>query len=208
MIRIWGRSSSSNVMKVLWLLDELGLDFERIDVGGPFGGTHTPEYLAMNPAGLVPTLEEDAFSLFESNAILRYLGSEYASDSNWYPATSQLRAHTDAWLDLQQTLLTGPLNRVFIGLVRTPSEKRDPAAIAAAALETGRVWTIVEAGLAGCDFLGGAQPSIADVAFGPSLHRWFMLPIDRPELPMLRAWYDRLLTRPAYAKHCAQPLSP
>ena len=208
MIRIWGRSSSSNVMKVLWLLDELGLDFERIDVGGPFGGTHTPEYLAINPAGLVPTLEEDAFSLFESNAILRYLGSEYASDSNWYPATSRLRAHTDAWLDLQQTLLTGPLNRVFIGLVRTPSEKRDPAAIAAAALETGRVWTIVEAGLAGCDFLGGAQPSIADVAFGPSLHRWFMLPIDRPELPMLRAWYHRLLTRPAYAKHCAQPLSP
>lgn len=208
MIRIWGRSSSSNVMKVLWLLDELGVEFERTDVGGPFGGTHTPEYLAMNPAGLVPTLQEDGFSLFESNAILRYLGNAYAPGSNWYPTASRLRADADAWLDLQQTLLTGPVNRVFIGLVRTPLEKRDPAAIAAAAVETGRVWTIVEAKLAGRSFLGGAQPSIADVAFGPAAHRWFVLPIDRPELPALRAWYDRLLTRPAYAKHCAQPLSP
>lgn len=207
MIRVWGRTTSSNVMKVLWLLEELGIDYERIDAGGAFGRTRTPEYLAMNPEGLVPALEENGFSLFESNAILRYIGNAYAPGSDWYPSQPRARAQVDAWLDLQQTLLTGPQGRVFLGLARTPPEQRDPAAIAAASVEAGRVWAMVDAKLAGQDFLFGAKPSIADVAFGPHAHRWFVLPVDRPNLPALRAWYDRLLTRPAYVTHCGQPPS-
>jgi glutathione S-transferase len=206
MIRIWGRTTSSNVMKVLWLLDELGVDHERIDAGGAFGRTDTPEYRAMNPPGLVPTLEENGFSLFESNAILRYVCNAYAPGSDWYPTAPRARAAVDAWLDVQQTLLTGPAGRVFIGLVRTPPEKRDPAAIAAATVEAGRAWAIVAAKLAGRDFLFGPKPSIADIAFGVNVHRWFALPIERPDLPALRGWYERLLTRPPYATHCAQPL--
>ena len=207
MIRIWGRATSSNVMKVLWLLDELGVAFERLDAGGAFGRNKTPEYLAMNPPGLIPTLEENGFSLFESNAILRYIGNAYAPGSDWYPAAPRARAEVDAWLDLQQTMMTGPMSRMFVGLVRTPADQRDPAAIAAAATEAGRVWTMAEARLASGDFLGGATPSLADLAFGPLVHRWFMLPVDRPALPALRAWYDRLLTRPHYVAHCAQALA-
>jgi glutathione S-transferase len=207
MIRVWGRTTSSNVMKVLWLLDELGLPYERIDAGGAFGGTNSPQYRAMNPPGLVPTLEENGFSLFESNAILRYLCNACAPGSDWYPAAPRARAPVDAWMDMQQTLLTPPQSRMFVGLVRTPPEKRDPSAIAAAVLEAGRGWAMLDAKLSGQEFLFGAKPSIADIAFGVHAHRWFVLPIERPELPALRAWYERLLTRAPYATHCAQPPS-
>jgi len=207
MIRIWGRTTSSNVMKVLWLLEELGVTYERVDAGGAFGRTNTPEYRAMNPEGLVPALEENGFSLFESNAILRYIGNAYAPGSDWYPSAPRPRGEVDAWLDLQQTLLNAPHTTIFVGLIRTPPEQRDPAAIAAAAAQAGKVWTLVETKLGDQNFLLGARPTIADIAFGVHAHRWFSLPIDRPALPKLRAWYDRLLTRPAYATHCAQPLA-
>jgi len=207
MIRIWGRTTSSNVMKVLWLLDELGVSFERIDAGGAFGRTDTPEYRAMNPAGVVPTLEENGFSLFESNSILRYICNAYAPGSDWYPTAARPRGQIDAWLDAQQTLMSGPMTRVFVGLVRTPPEKRDPAAIAAAAADAGKVWAMVETKLGDKDFLFGEKPSIADIAFGVLVHRWFVLPIERPDLPALRTWYDRLLTRPPYKAHCANPLT-
>lgn len=205
MIRVWGRTTSSNVMKVLWLLDELGLPYERIDAGGAFGRTAAPKYRAMNPPGLVPTLEEDGFALFESNAILRYLCNAHAPGSHWYPAAPRERGEVDAWLDIQQTGLATPQGRWFAALVRTPPDKRDPAAIAAAAADAGKVWAMVDTKLKGRDFICGAQPTIADLAFGPSVHRWFVLPIDRPDLPALRGWYDRLLTRKPFVAHCAQP---
>jgi glutathione S-transferase len=207
MIRIWGRTNSSNVMKVLWLLDELALGFERIDAGGKFGRTDTPAYLAMNPPGLVPTLEENGFSLFESNAIIRYICNAYVPGSAWYPTAPRPRAEVDAWVDMQQTLLGPPQGRVFGGLVRTPPEKRDMAAIAAGVVEAGRAWTMVDARLGTQRFMLGAAPTLADIAFGPHVHRWFNLPIERPDLPALRAWYDRLLARPPFVAHCAQPLS-
>ena len=75
---LWGRATSSNVMKVIWLLEELNLPYDRIDVGGSYGKTETPEYRAMNPTGLVPTLQEDHFTLWESNAILRYICAAHA----------------------------------------------------------------------------------------------------------------------------------
>ena len=204
MIRVWGRTNSSNVMKVLWLLDELALGFERIDAGGAFGLTRTPEYLAMNPPGLVPTLEETGFSLFESNAIIRYICNAYVPGSDWYPTAPRPRAEVDAWLDMQQTLLGPPQGKVFAGLVRTPPEQRDMAGIAAGVAEAGRVWSMVNARLGAQKFILGAAPTLADIAFGPHIHRWYAMPIERPDLPALRAWYDRLLTRPAFVTHCGQ----
>ena len=205
MIRIWGRTNSSNVMKVLWLLDELGVEYERLDAGGAFGRTDTAEYRAMNPPGLVPTLQEDGFSLFESNAILRYLCNSCVPGSPWYPSAPRPRAEVDAWLDAQQTLLTRPHTVIFVNLIRTPPDKRDMAAVAAATKEAARIWGMVETRLAGRNFFTGAAPSIADIAWGVHVHRWFAMPIERPDLPGLRAWYDRLLARPPYAKHVAQP---
>jgi glutathione S-transferase len=194
-------------MKVVWLLDELGLPYERIDAGGQFGKTNTPEYLAMHPMGQVPTLEEEGFSLFESNAILRYLVNAHAPGSPFYPTEPRARGRVDAWLDWQQTSLNGPQGIIFLGLVRTPPEKRDTALIAEGARNAARLWGMVNTQLAAHGYVAGPEPSLADIALGPNVHRWFNVPIDRPDLPHLRAWYDRLLQRPAYQRHCGQPMT-
>jgi len=204
---IWGRTNSANVAKVLWLLDELGLSYERVDAGGKFGRTGTPEYRAMNPLGLVPTLEEDGFSLFESNAIIRYLCNAHAPTSPLYPAEPRARGVVDAWLDLQQTALNRPQGIVFGGLIRTPPEQRDHAAISAAVSEVGQIWGLLDSRLAGRDFIAGGEMTLADIAFGVHAHRWFGIPIARPDSPNLLAWYHRLLARPPYAAHVAQPIT-
>jgi glutathione S-transferase len=207
MTRVWGRTNSSNVMKVLWLLEELGVPFERIDAGGKFGLTDTAEYRAMHPFGLVPALEEDGYALFESNAILRYLCNKHAPGSPLYPAAPRPRGVVDAWLDVQQTTLNRPQSIVFTGLVRTPVDQRDNAAISAAVLEAGEVWALLDRKLAGHDFLLGQELTLADIAFGVHAHRWLGMAIARPDSPNLHAWYDRLLQRPGYQTHVAQPMS-
>jgi len=207
MLRVWGRTNSSNVMKVMWLVDELGLAAERIDAGGPFGRTDTPEYRAMQPLGLVPALEDDGFSLFESNAIIRYLCNAHAPASPLYPGEARARGRVDAWLDLQQSALNRPQGVVFVGLVRTPPEQRDNAAISAAVTEAGRVWGLLDGQLAAHPYIVGADMTLADIAFGVHAHRWFVMPIARPDSPHLHAWYERLLQRPGYRTHVAQPLS-
>ena len=207
MLKLWGRVTSSNVMKILFLLDELGLPYERIDAGGAFGRTATPEYRAMQPAGLVPALEDGDFSLFESNAILRYLVNAHAPASPLYPAAPRARGTIDAWLDFQQTALGPPHTVFFIGLVRTPPEQRDMAAIGRAVREAAALWTILDARIARLGWIAADHFSLADIAFGVHVHRWFGLDLPgRPDLPHLRAWYDALLARPAYAAHCAGPL--
>ncbi len=202
---LWGRTTSSNVMKVIWLLEELALPYERIDAGLSFGRNDTPEYRAMNPTGLVPTLQEGDFSLWESNAILRYLCNALPAEAPFYPRAPQLRADVDRWLDCQQTQ-GRPQTTVFQTMVRVPPEKRDMAACAQAVVDAGRIWGFLEPLLARHPFICGDAPSIADIAWGVHVHRWFVLDIDRPALPHLRAWYDRLLARPAYAEHIARPL--
>ena len=206
MIRLWGRKTSSNVMKVLHVLDELGLKYERIDVGGAFGGTTTPEYRAMQPLGLVPALEEDGFTLFESNAIMRYLCRAHAPNSALYPRDPKAAGPVDAWMDFQQTALNGPVGVFFLGLVRTPAEKRDNAAIAAAIMQAQALYGLIDAELARHDWITGDHFTIADVAYGPQVHRWFVLDLPgRVELPNLRRWYERMKLRPEYVAHCTAP---
>lgn len=207
MLRLWGRTNSSNVMKVLWALDELGLPYERIDAGGPFGLTKTPEYLAMNPFALVPVLRDGDFAMFESNAINRYLCNAYAPDSPLYPRDVQQRGLVDKWLDAQQTCLSPPMGVVFSGLIRTPPAQRDNAAISAGVAEAGRIWAMLDGRLTGRDFINGADLTLADIAWGVHAHRWFTMTIVRPDSLNLHKWYDRLLARPGYARHVAQPLS-
>ena len=203
-VKLWGRATSSNVMKVMWLLDELQVAYERVDVGGPFGGTSAPEYRAMNPLGLVPSLEDDGFTLFESNVILRYLSNIHRNAC--YPTEPRPRATVEAWMDFQQTALNRPQSVVFQGLIRTPAEKRDTKAIEAAVAEAGRVWSVLDARLAEHPHVAGEDYSLADIAFGVHVHRWFNMQIMRPDTPHLHAWYERLLERPAYKKHCAGPV--
>ncbi|MGD0102443.1 MAG: glutathione S-transferase family protein [Rhodopila sp.] len=198
---VWGRNTSSNVMKVLWVLGELGLPFERIDAGSAFGKTDTPEYRAMNPTGLVPTLQEGDFTLWESNAILRYVAQVHASGSPLWPADPHARANIDRWMDAQQTVLNRPMSIVFWGLVRTPAAQRDLTAVAASIAETARAWRMIEAKLNAHDYIAGADFSLCDIPWGVHAHRWFGMGyqgLERPEMPALRAWYGRLCQRPAY----------
>ena len=201
---VWGRPTSSNVMKVLWTLDELGLPFERIDVGGAFGRTGTPEYRAMNPTGLVPTLQEGEFTLWESNAICRYLAAVHAPGTPLWPDDARARANIDHWMDAQQTVLNRPMTAVFWGLVRTPADKRDLTAVAAAIGDAAAAWRIVEAGLHARPFIAGGDFTLCDIPWGVHAHRWFNIDYQgliRPDMPVLRAWYDRLCERPAYRRH-------
>lgn len=207
MPRLWGRTNSSNVMKVWWLLEELGAPYERIDAGMGFGGNDTPEYRRMSPLGLIPALEDGDFSLFESNAILRYLSDSQAPAHRFHAAEPRGRAVIDAWMDVQQTALGPPQGALFVAAVRTPRDRRDPAAIAAAVGPAARIWGVVERQLQAHPYVAGDHLTLADFAFGPHVHRWFNMAIERPDMPHLRAWYDRLLARPAYARTCAAPLS-
>ena len=208
MRKLWGRKNSSNVMKVIWLLEELSLPYQRIDVGGPFGGTHDADYRAMNPNSVVPTLqEENGFTLWESNVILRYLATLHAGGAPIWPGDPQARANVDRWMDWQQTTLGPPATIVFQGLVRTPAEQRDTAAIEAAMIRLGQAYSLLDTELAGHEHIAGPDFTLADISVGVHAHRWFGFPMMRPELPNLRAWYDRLLQRPAYREHCAAPMT-
>jgi glutathione S-transferase len=200
---VWGRATSSNVMKVLWALGELDLTFERVDVGGAFGKTDTAEYREMNPTGLVPTLQEGSFCLWESNAILRYLGQAHAGGSALWPENPQERANIDRWMDAQQTVLNRPMGGVFWGLVRTPPEQRDLNTVEVAIGEAARAWRMIAFWLEQHDFIAGPDFTLCDIPWGVHAHRWFGIDyqgLTRPEIPGLRAWYDRLCQRPAYQR--------
>ena len=201
---VWGRASSSNVMKVLWLLSELGLPFERVDVGGAFGQTDTAAYRAINPTGLVPTLQEDDFSLWESNVILRYLAQEHTAERRLWPADPGARAKIDQWMEAQQTVLNRPMSAVFWGLVRTPPAQRDLSAVAEAIKAVTPAWRMIETQLEQHAHIAKADFTLCDIPWGVHAHRWFnmdYLGLIRPELPALRAWYDRLCERPGYRQH-------
>ena len=208
MLKIWGRTSSSNVMKVLWLCDELGVAYERIDAGGAFGRTRDPDYLAKNPNALVPTIEEeDGYTLWESNSILRYLCNTRPGGAALYPSTPRERADVERWMDWQLSRVNGPMTTIFFTYVRTPEKDRDLAAAAKARDAAEELWRILDAQLAGRDFIAGSAFTIADIALGIQAYRWFNLPIERADLANLRGWYERLGQRPAYRKHVMVPMS-
>lgn len=200
MLKILGRKNSSNVQKVLWCCDELGIAYEREDVGGQFGKNREPEYLALNPNGLVPTIIDDGFVLWESNTIIRYLAAKQGNAS-LYPADLQARALAERWMDWQLSTIVPAINPVFWGLVRTPPEKRDQAAIAAARDTLASVMKILDNQLAYADYVAGSAFSVGDIPVGIMTYRWFTLNIEREELPSLKRWYGRLTQRPAFEKH-------
>jgi len=200
MLKIWGRANSINVQKVLWCADELGLKYDRVDIGGAFGQNHEPAYLALNPNGLVPTIEDDGFILWESNSIVRYLAARHATGS-LSPSDLRVRADAERWMDWQLTTVLPGMTPVFWGLVRTPPEKRDLKAIEAGRQSSAKAWTILDAVLGKRPYVAGERFTMGDIPLGALCYRWFALPIERPNLPWLKAWYERLATRPAYQKN-------
>jgi len=206
-MELWGRANSVNVQKAIWVCEELGLPYRRIDAGGAFGVVDTPAYRTLNPNGRIPALVDGDLVLWESHAIIRYLALKAGSES-LYPSDPADRGRIERWLDWSLSTL-GPAERgMFWGLVRTPPAERDAAAIEAARAATETHWRLVEAHLTGREHPEAGRFTLADVPLGVHVHRWFAMPeIVRPDLPYLRAWYDALLARPAYAAHVAQPLT-
>jgi glutathione S-transferase len=206
MLKIWGRSTSSNVQKVLWCCEELGIEFERVDVGGPFGGNHDPEYLALNPNGLVPTVKDGDLIIWESNTICRYLATTRGGE-RLYPADPAARTRVERWMDWQLSSIGGPMGTLLFGLVRTAPEQRDPAAIEAGRKRAATAWNIVDEAVADRPYLAGSEFSLAEIVLGTLVYRWHAFPIERPALTNLRAWYDRLRERPGFKKYIEIPIT-
>ena len=206
MLQILGRKNSSNVQKVLWCCDELGLPFEREDYGGAFGKTKDPAYLAMNPNARVPTIIDDDLVLWESNSIIRYLANKH-DDGTFYPKDPGERARGERWMDWQLSVLGPAIHGVFWGLIRTKPEDRDAKAIAASRQNTADSLAMLDTFLGRTDFVCGPRFSICDIPVAIYVYRWFTLDIEREDMPNLRRWYDQLTQRPAYRRHVMQPLT-
>ncbi|MEA2988387.1 MAG: glutathione S-transferase [Alphaproteobacteria bacterium] len=200
MLRIWGRNTSINVQKVMWAVGELGLTPERVDVGGAFGKNNEPPYLAMNPNGLVPTLEEDDFILWESNAVVRYLAAKYGAGT-LEPADLRLRASAGRWMDWQLTTCAPAIHGLFWGLIRTPPDQRDHAHIAASREKTTAAMTILDAQLGRSAFVAGETFSMGDIPVGLTAYRFTKLVPEGAGLDNVERWYKDLERRPAFQQH-------
>ncbi|MEW7007542.1 glutathione S-transferase family protein [Lentilitoribacter sp. EG35] len=202
MLKVWGRRNSSNVQVVLWCIAELGLECEQYDIGHKFGGNDTPEYLAMNPNGTVPTFQDgDNQPLWESAAIVRYLGNAYGNEKIW-PSDHAKRAHIDRWAEWARINVTLNFSQpVFWAAVRTPEKDRDPDAIKQAVTNFENQLRIAEEQLKRHDYLAGDDFTVADIQLGNLLYRYYNIDVERADLPALAAYYKCLSERPAYAEH-------
>lgn len=205
MIRVYGRETSSNVQPVMWLCAELGLDVERLDIGGAFGGTDTPEYRAMNPMGRIPVLRDGDLTLFESQAILRYLAAQYGRDALW-AGTARARAPQDQWMEwAKQNVAPELVYKIFWQLVRTPAAERDHGRVREGIEAMNALMPIADRQIERYGWLAGDMISLADFTFGAQLYRYYALDFERPETPHLDAYYARLGARPPYRTHAMIP---
>jgi glutathione S-transferase len=206
MLKIWGRNNSVNVQKVLWCCEEMGVKYERIDAGGQFGVVNTPQYRALNPNGLVPTVEDGPFVLWESNSIVRYLTAKHSPGKLW-PEELKTRAVADKWMDFMLTTFWPAFRPLFWNIVRTPIDQRDPQAMEESRLKTAEVLGYLDAHLKNRIYIAGDDLTMGDIPMGCGVWRWYGLQFERPELPNLQRWFDNLRQRPAYQSVVLLPLT-
>lgn len=206
MMKLYGRNSSINVMKVLWTMAELGLSAERVDEDGVFGTIDTPEYRLLNPTARIPTLDDDGVIITQSNAIVRYLAAKHSAGDLW-PLDPTERAETDRFMDWQNVEVNGHLTPVFWGLIRTKHEDRNWDAINAGIKNVAEDFSILDNHFANRPYIAGENFTMGDIPMGATCYRYFALDIDRPELPNVQTWYERLCERDGFRKHVMQPLT-
>lgn len=208
MITLWGRNNSTNVKKVLWVLEELELPFEQIQAGLQHGVNNTPEYLAMNPTGLVPLLKDDATNsvLWESNAIIRYLAAQYGESKLWIAEPAK-RAQMEKWMEWANSTLTPSHRKLLMGYVRTPIEKRDNAAIEAAAKECEALFAIMDNALANQRWFSGDAFGLGDIAIAPFVYNLLNSGLTWQPRTHLQRWTEQLEERPAYRKVVMIPVT-
>lgn len=196
MLHIWGRLSSINVRKVVWTAQELGLTLQRTDAGGQFGLVKDADFLRLNPNGLVPLIQDDSTTLWESNVIVRYLCAKHAPGT-LYPEPLAERFEAEKWMDWQQTSLNPAGRAAFFQWVRTPADQRQPTLIAQSVVATEPLMALLDHHLAHHRYLVGDAFTMADIPVACEVHRWFALPQLRPAWPHLERWYSRVRARPA-----------
>ncbi|MHA1108194.1 MAG: glutathione S-transferase family protein [Alphaproteobacteria bacterium] len=200
MLKIIGRKNSSNVQKALWCCAELGIDYEREDAGREFGRNDTAEFLAMNPNGTVPVIDDDGCILWESNTIVRYLAARHGMGT-LCPEDLRVRAGAERWMDWQLSVLGPAFSPIFHGLVRDPPEKRDHAKIATARDNVESKLEMLDRTLGDSAFVAGDDLTIGDIPVGIYAYRWYAFDIERKTLPNLERWYAALSARPAFQTH-------
>jgi glutathione S-transferase len=201
MLKIWGRNTSSNVQKAMFAVGELGLAYERIDIGGAFGKNKDPAYLAMNPNGLVPTLEEeDGFLLWESNSIIRYLAAKFGAGT-LEPSDPRTRALASKWMDWQLSVLGPAITPVFWGMIRTAPEKRDHRAIDEGKVKTTAAVKILDEQFAKTRYAAGDTFSMGDIPIAVMCYRYRELVPERPAFPNFERWYAAIAARKAFRDH-------
>jgi glutathione S-transferase len=196
MLKVWGRISSINVRKVVWAAQECGVPFERIDAGAAFGIVKTPAFLAKNPNGLIPMIEDDGYMLWESNAIVRYLCARYAPDK-FYPADLKKRLDAERWMDWQQTTFNPASRGAFMQLIRTAPEQQQQAVIDHSNAATQALLSMLDVHLSERAYMCGDNFTMADIPLGCELHRWNGLPQARATPAHVQRWFEQLLARPA-----------
>lgn len=206
MLTVWGRRNSQNVQKVMWLIGELGLEHTHIDAGSTFGGLDTPEFLARNPHGKVPVIEDENGAVWESHTILRYLAAKHTDDGGtWWPADPFQRSQQDRWIEWATTTLQVGLLEIFWAYYRTPEAKRNAAFLKGAFKRCHTGFTALNAHLETTPYMAGDTLTLADIPAGGTLFRYLTMPIDRPSLPHVEALYARLSEREAYRTHVMVP---
>ena len=205
MLRIWGRVNSVNVKKAMWCVAELGIPYERIDAGMQFGVVNTLEYRKMNPTGLVPTIDDEGFTLWESHTIVRYLCAKHSAGKLW-PTDLKARADAERWMDWAFAFQSA-MRKVFWGLIRTPPEKRDANAIEEGRKKTLALLPVLEQTLARQPYVAGSAFTMGDIPIGCEVQRYMRVPIERPSFPAVQGWFERLRERKPFRDHVDLPLT-
>ena len=204
MLEVWGRKNANQVIQILWTLSELGVEYKRHSIGTESGDLETTEYKSLNPNSKIPTIRDNGFVLWESHAVIRYLAKQYGTGS-LYPDDPQKAALSDQWMTWSTDSFMGTFFPVFWQLVRTEEKDRDYRKVVEMAQHSAKILKVLDDHLVMNDFVVGDQFTFGDIPLGVLIHKYFVLDIERPSLPGVEAWYERLKERPAFKEHAMQP---
>lgn len=204
MIQLYGRHTSYNVQKVLWTLDELGLEFDHTNLGGRYGGLNTAKFGALNPNDKIPVLTDDGLVVWELNAIVRYLAAEYGQGALW-PVQSADRSHADQWMEWAVNNLLPEFISLFWAYYRTPGSQRDFKTIDLAQLKCEGLYRLLDAHLSDGRFLVGDSFTMGDIPTATSLYRYFEMGLQVQKPPNVMVWYSRLMEREPFRSRVAEP---
>jgi glutathione S-transferase len=192
-IKLYGSKLSGHAHRAELFLSILGLPFEKVEVDLPKGAHKAPEFLAKNPLGQVPVLEDGEVTIPDSNAILVYLATKYDASGEWYPRDPVAAARVQRWLSIAAgELQSGPgaARRIVLLGAKLDHEQAKKAARA--------LYDVVERHLSASPYLASDIPTIADVALysytalAPEGH------VSLDGWPNVRAWLERIEKLPGF----------